>query len=155
MPWLWLGAAVLLVVFRTLPFAWWGTLAFDADQAVVGLMAKLIAEFRAFPVYQYALSYVLVVSAYVTAPFMWVFGPTVFALKLPLLCMNVAVGVALVLAVVRTGLTPAVALLVSLPVLMPAVVTNAGLMDALGMTVEPLVFVLALWYARRTTGIIP
>ena len=147
--WPWLLLAAVLVVFRTLPYAWWGTLAFDGDQAVVGLMAKHIAEFRAFPVYQYALQYVVMVSAYVTAPFMWVFGPTLFALKLPLLLMNVACGVGLVAAVVRTGLRPAVAVVLCLPVLLTSGVTNAGLMDALGMTVEPLVFVLALWATRR------
>ena len=147
--WPWIVAAALLVLFRTLPYAWWGTLAFDADQAVVGLMAKHIAEFRAMPVYQYGLPYIVIVSAYVTAPFMWVFGPTTFALKLPVLLMNVGVGVALVRAVTDAGLRPAIALLVSLPVLMPSAVSNASLMDALGMTVEPLVFVLVLWYARR------
>ncbi len=139
----------LLVIFRALPFAWWGTLAFDADQAVMGLMAKHIAELRALPVYQYALTYVVVLTAYVTAPFMWVFGPTVFALKLPLVLMNVGVGVALVVAVARAGLSPTIAVTLSLPVILPAAVTNAGLMDALGMTVEPLLFVLALWHARR------
>ena len=40
-------------------------------------------------------------------------------------------------------------MIVSLPVLLTSAVTNASLMDALGMTVEPLLFVLLLWYARR------
>ncbi len=146
--WPWLLAAAALVLFRTLPYAWWGTLAFDADQAVVGLMAKHIAEFRALPFYQYGLSYVLMVSAYITAPFMWVFGPTPFALKLPLVLINVGVGTGLVLLATRAGLRPRVALVLSLPVLMTSGVANAGLMDALGMTVEPAAFVLALWALR-------
>jgi len=141
-----LGAA--MVVFRALPYAWWGTLAFDADQAVVGLMAKHVAEFRALPVYQYAASYVLMLSAYVVAPFMWVLGPTPFALKLPLVLMNTAVGVGLIAAITRAGVRPAVALLLALPVLMTSGVTSAGLMDALGMTVEPALFVIALWWLR-------
>ncbi len=149
LPWPWLALVALLVAFRALPFAWWGTLAFDADQAVVGLMAKHIAEFRALPVYQYALGYVVMLTAYLTAPFMWALGPTAFALKLPLLLMNVGVAVGLVMAIVRAGLRPATAVVLSLPVILPAAVTNAGLMDALGMTVEPLVFVIALWHARR------
>jgi hypothetical protein len=147
--WAWLVVATGLVVLRTLPYVLWGTLAFDGDQAVVGLMSKHIAEFRALPVYQYGMPYVVMVSAYVIAPFMWVFGATLFALKLPLLLMNVAVGLLLIAAAIRTGLTPAVAVVVSLPVLLTSAVTNASLMDALGMTVEPLLFVLLLWYARR------
>ena len=147
--WAWLLVATGLVVLRTLPYVLWGTLAFDGDQAVVGLMSKHIAEFRALPVYQYGMPYVVMVSAYVIAPFMWVFGATLFALKLPLLLMNVVVGLLLVAAAVRTGLRPAVAVIVSLPVLLTSAVTNASLMDALGMTVEPLLFVLLLWYARR------
>jgi hypothetical protein len=145
--WMLVGAA--MTVFRTLPYAWWGTLAFDSDQAVVGLMAKHISEFRALPVYQYAASYVLILSAYVVAPFMWVLGPTPFALKLPLVLMNTAVGVWLILAITRTGIRPAVAVLLSLPMLMTSGVTTAGLMDALGMTVEPGLFVIALWSLRR------
>ena len=148
--WPWLLATALLVVFRAWPFAWWGTLAFDADQAVVGLMAKHIAEFRALPVYQYALAYVVVLTAYVAAPFMWIFGPTVFALKLPLVLMNVGVATAAVVAVARAGLRPAIAMMLCLPLILPAAVTNAGLMDVLGMTVEPLLIVLLLWHVRRS-----
>lgn len=142
-------AGAAMVVFRTLPYAWWGTLAFDADQAVLGLMAKHIAEFRALPVYQYAVSYVLILSAYVIAPFMWLLGPTPLALKLPLVLMNTAVGLWLIVLMMRTGLRPGVAVLLALPVLMTSGVTNAGLMDALGMTVEPALFVVALWSLRR------
>ena len=102
--WPWLLVAASLVVARTWPYAWWGTLAFDGDQAVVGLMAKHVAELRAFPVYQYALSYVVMVTAWITAPFMWVLGATPFALKLPLVLMNVGVGVGLVM-LAREGLS--------------------------------------------------
>jgi hypothetical protein len=140
--------ALALVFVRVWPHAWWGTMAFDADQAVVGLMAKHVAELRAFPVYQYALPYVLMVTAYLTAPFMWVLGATPFALKLPLAVLNAIVGLGLVLALLRVGLRPAVAVLLSLPVLMTGGIATAGLMDALGMTIEPLAFVLALWFLR-------
>lgn len=145
----WLLLAALLVVARTWPYVWWGTLDFDADQAVVGLMAKHLAEFRAFPVYQYALSYVVELTVWLAAPFMWVFGPTIFALKLPLVVLNVLVGMGLVIAIVRAGLRPAIAMLLSLPVLVLGPISNAAVMDALGMTVEPLVFTLALWFLRR------
>lgn len=146
-PWLLLAAAI--VVFRTLLFVLHGTIAFDADQAVVGLMAKHIAEGRAFPVYQYALPYVLMLTSWIAAGFFLVLGPTVAALKLPLLLMNVGVGVALVWAIVRVGVRPGVATLLALPVLLAPPVTSSALMDALGMTIEPLAFVLALWFTRR------
>lgn len=146
--WPWLLLAAVLVGFRSLPYAVWGTMAFDSDQAVVGLMAKHIAEFRALPVYQYGAPYLVIVSAYITAPFMWVLGPTVFALKLPLVFMNVGVGLATMMAMVRAGVSPSVALLLALPVLVPAPVSGAGLMDALGMTVEPALFILLLWFLR-------
>jgi hypothetical protein len=148
--WPWLLLAAGLVVCRCLPYVVWGTLAFDADQAMVGLMAKHVAELRALPVYQYGLPYVLMVSAYTTAPFMWVLGATPLALKLPVLLINVGVGVALLVAMRRAGVRPAAAVLLGLPVLLPSAVSNAGLMDALGMTVEPAAFVLGLWYARRS-----
>jgi hypothetical protein len=148
--WPWLVLAGLVVVFRTALFVWQGTVAFDADQALVGLMAKHIAEFRAFPVFQYALPYILIVSAWLTAPFMWVLGPTIAALKLPLLMMNVVVGVWLVRTIALAGVPPAAAFVLSLPLLAVAPITAAGLMDALGMTIEPFVFVAALWATRRS-----
>lgn len=148
--WPWLMLAGLVVTFRAALFVWQGTIAFDADQALVGLMAKHIAEFRAFPVFQYALPYILIVSAWFTAPFMWAMGPTIAALKLPLLLLNVALGVWLVHTIASVGVKPAAAFVLSLPALAVAPITAAGLMDALGMTIEPLVFVAALWATRRS-----
>ncbi len=146
--WPWLVAAAVLVVARTLVFVVYPALTFDADQAVVGLMAKHIAEARAWPVHQYALTYVVEVTAYLAAPFMWLFGPTMTALRLPLLVMNVGVGVALVALIARTGVRPPVALAAALPLVVASPGTSAALTDALGMTVEPLAFVLALWWLR-------
>lgn len=147
--WPWLALAAVLVVIRTLAFVVHPTLTFDADQAVIGLMAKHIAEGTAWPVHQYALTYVVAVTAYLVAPFMWLLGPTLLALRLPLLVMNVLVGVGLVATVARTGVRPAVALVAALPLLAAAPGTSAALMDALGMTIEPLAFVLAIWWLRH------
>ncbi len=146
-PWLLLAAAV--VACRSALFVWHGTLSFDSDQALVGLMAKHIAEGRAFPVFQYALPYILILSAWMAVPFMWVMGPTIAALKTPVLALNLALGVWLVREIARAGVTPGVALVVSLPVLAAAPITASSFMDALGMTIEPLVFVAALWMLRR------
>ena len=71
---------------------------FDADQAVVGLMAAHISEGRAFPVFFYGQSYLLAVEAYLAAPVMWLLGPTEVALKLPLLAMNAAAALLAVAA---------------------------------------------------------
>lgn len=146
--WPWLVVAAVLTTVRTLVFVTHPTISFDADQAVVGLMAKHIAEGRAWPVYQYALDYVFEVTAYLVAPFMWVLGPTLTALRLPMLLMNVGVGVGLVALVARAGVRPALATLAAVPVLLAPPATSAALMDALGMTIEPLAFVLAIWWLR-------
>ena len=98
--------ATLLVVARTVPFMAPGV-RFDADQAVVGLMAKHISEGRAFPLFFYGQSYLLAVEAYLAAPVMWLLGPTEVALKLPLLAMNVATVLLLVWRAHRDlGLAP-------------------------------------------------
>jgi len=146
--WPWLALAVVLTTARTLVFLTHPTISFDADQAVVGLMAKHIAEGRAWPVYQYALGYVFEVTAYLVAPVMWFLGPTLTALRLPMLLVNVGVGVALVALVARAGVRPAFATVAALPVLLAPPATSAALMDALGMTIEPLAFVLAIWWLR-------
>ena len=78
-----LGVLAALAIARGVIFMMPGV-RFDADQAVVGLMAKHISEGRAFPVYFYGQSYLLAVEAYLAAPVMWLLGPTEVALKLPL-----------------------------------------------------------------------
>jgi hypothetical protein len=58
---LWLtGAAVTaLVLFRGFVFLWFEQ-NFDSDQAIVGLMAKHLSEFRAVPLFFYGQNYMLV-----------------------------------------------------------------------------------------------
>src|SRR6186997_2982914 len=68
---------------------------FDADQAIVGLMAKHIAQLRAFPVFLYGQSYMLGVEAWLAAPLFLLFGVSATALKLPLLAMNIVIAVLL------------------------------------------------------------
>lgn len=148
--WPWLLLAALVVAGRGAIFVWRGPLAFDGDQALVGIMAKHISEGRAFPVFQYALPYILIVSAWVSVPFFWVMGPTIAALKVPVLLLNVALGVWLVRAIAHVGVRPAFAFAIALPLLAVAPITASGLMDALGMTIEPLVFVALLWGTRRS-----
>jgi len=137
-----------LVAVRAVPFMAPGV-RLDADQAVVGLMAKHISEGRAFPVHFYGQGYLLAVEAYLAAPVMWVLGPTEVALKLPLLLMNVAAAGLLVGRAVRDlGLSPWLALVGALPVVLPAVTPGSRLMDAMGGNVEPLLYTLVLWSLR-------
>lgn len=78
-----IAAAVVLVVARTSVFVIWEQAAFDSDQAIVGLMAKHLAEGRAFPLFFYGQNYLLAVEAWMAAPLFWLAGPSVAALKLP------------------------------------------------------------------------
>ena len=75
------------VLLRAFPFVWWPNTHFDSDQAVVGLMAKHLAEGRALPLFFYGQHYMLAVEAWLAAPLFWLFGASVAALKLPLLTL--------------------------------------------------------------------
>jgi hypothetical protein len=123
---------------------------FDADQAIVGLMAKHLSELRAFPVFLYGQTYMLGVEAWLAAPLFAVFGPSIAALKLPVLAMNATVAVLLVRTFEREmALTPLRAVAASLPFILPAVGLSAMLMESSGGTVEPYLYVLLLWILRR------
>src|SRR3954470_16657911 len=98
-------ALALLTVARSAVFVFWPQSHFDSDQAVTGLMAKHLAELRAFPVFWYGQSYMLAVEAWLPAPLMAVAGASVTALKLPLLGINIAIALLL-----QRGLTRDVAL---------------------------------------------
>jgi len=147
------AAATLLVaavLARSLVFVFWPQSHFDADQAVTGLMAKHLSELRAFPVFWYGQSYMLGVEAWLAAPVMRVVGPTVTALKLPLLAMNVAIALLLFSALRRdVGLRAAWAAFATLFFALAAPITSAHLLMANGGSVEPLLYVLLLWVARR------
>lgn len=140
----------LLVVSRAFPFVWWPHSHFDSDQAIVGLMAKHISEGRAFPLYFYGQDYMLAVEAYLAAPVMWMAGPTVTALKFPLVVINVLVVVLLLRILVRDArLGPWVAAIAVLPLALPAAGIAARVTEANGGNVEPWLYVLLLWAARE------
>ena len=63
-----LALVVAAVLARSAMPLYWGDVHFNADHATTGLMAKHIAEGRAFPVMQYGAQYVLVLEAWLTAP---------------------------------------------------------------------------------------
>jgi hypothetical protein len=143
-----LAVAALVVVARGVPFMAPGV-RFDADQAVMGLMAKHIAEGRAFPLYFYGQDYLLALEAYLAAPVMWLLGPTEVALKLPVLAMNVAAACLMAWHAARgVGLRPWLALVSALPFALPPVVVGSRLMDAMGGNIETPFYALVLWTVR-------
>jgi hypothetical protein len=141
---------VVLVLVRSAVFVLWEEAQFDADQGVMGLMAKHIAEGRAFPVFFYGSNHILAVQAWLAAPLFAIWGTSVTALKLPL----VALQVVMVLLLLRTferdaGLRPAIALVPILLFALPAPVTAAHLIEPSGGNGETLLYVLLLWIARH------
>ena len=144
------AAIALLVVARSAVFVFWPESHFDSDQAVTGLMAKHLSELRAFPVFWYGQSYMLAVEAWLAAPLMRLFGATVTALKLPLLAINVTIALLLFDALRRdVRLAPGRAAFATLFFALAAPIGAAYLLTANGGNVEPLLYVLLLWYARR------
>ena len=87
--WFFTALAVLLVLVRAAVFIFRGYVDFDSDQAIVGLMAKHLSEFRTVPLFFYGQNYMLGVQAWIIAPFFWVARPSIAVLKTPLVLLNV------------------------------------------------------------------
>jgi hypothetical protein len=145
-----LALVVLLTLARSLPFVFKASLAFDSDQAIFGLMAKHIAEGRAFPLFMYGTSYILAVEAWLAAPIFLLAGVSVAALKFPLLVMNCSIAALLVTLLERDGgLRPRDALLASMFFVLAPPGTTTELLAPIGGNVEPLLYVILLWLTRR------
>ncbi len=141
------GGAILL---RALVYLRFEQLAFDSDQAVVGLMAKHLIEGRAFPLFFYGQTYMLGVEAWSAAPVFLVAGPTVAALRTSLLIWNVAFAWLLIATLHRQNrLPPWEALVPALFFVLAPPAVALQLMNAQGGIVEPFVYVAALWLLRR------
>jgi hypothetical protein len=147
--WLVLLGTSALIVLRSVVFLQYEQADFDADQAIVGLMAKHLSEGRAWPLFFYGQLYMMGVQAWMAAPvFLWL-GPTVLALKLPLLVINVLTGGLLVWLLVReVGLRPWQAGVATLFFAALPPVTASRLVQAQGGTIEPLFYAVLLWMAR-------
>jgi hypothetical protein len=147
-----LAALFLLgaVVARGAVFVWWEQASFDSDQAVTGLMAKHLSEGLAFPLFYYGQNYLLAVQAWMAAPVFLALGPTVLALKLPLWLLNAVTALLLVRVLCDdVGLQPAEALLASAFFVLASPGTAGQLMSALGVSVEPFLYVLLIWILRE------
>ena len=144
-----IAVAVALVIARSAVFLLWEQSAFDSDQAIFGLMAKHIAEGRAFPMFIYGDRYLMAVQAWLAAPLFLVFEPSVALLKLPVVLINAATAALLVFVLHRDArLRPATALLASLffaamPPIMAKLLAETG-----GGNPEPFLYVLLLWVLR-------
>jgi hypothetical protein len=142
-------AAVALVLLRSAVWTVWEQSDFDADQAIVGLMAKHLAELRAFPLYFYGQHYLLGVEAWIAAPFFLAFGVSVPVLKTPLVLMNITIALLLLRCLVRdAGLRPWLAFAASLFFVLPPPAPASRLLASNGGNVEPLLYTLLLWLTR-------
>ena len=148
-----LAIVALLVVGRSLVFVLFEQAQFDADQAVMGLMAKHIAELRAFPFYAYATDYVLVVEAWLAAPFLALLRHVRWrACDCPSSCSTCVAGGMLVPILARElQLRPLVALMPALFFVAAAAGARGRTADRHGGNVEPFVYVLLLWLTRDRT----
>src|SRR5436305_285287 len=146
-----LGAlAVALVLLRSVPATAYEGFYFDSDQAIVGLMARHLSRFQAFPLFYYSLNYILGVQAWVIAPFFWLGRPSVGLARAPLVALNIVVAVWLLWHLTRgLRLRPSTAFVAALPFIVPAAYVSTLLLETAGASIEPLVYVLALWALRR------
>ena len=142
-------AVVALVLFRSLVWVFWEQSYFNSDQAVIGLMGKHLSQLRALPLLFYGQHYMLAVEAWIAAPVFLVFGMSVATLKLPLVAMNVAIGILLVRILVRdVRLSRSHAFVASLFFLLAPPVAASRLVEAQGGNVEPLLYTMLLWLTR-------
>ncbi len=123
---------------------------FDSDQAIVGLMAKHLSEGRAFPLHYYGQHYLLGVEAWLAAPLFAILGPSVAALRAPVLIINVSIGCLLVWVLYRDAeLGPVAALTASLFVVLAPPELATHLLVASDINPQPFLYVLLLWVIRR------
>jgi hypothetical protein len=144
-----LAIAVALVILRSFVWIFFEQSFFDSDQAVVGLMAKHLAEGRAFPLFFYGQHYMLGVEAWMAAPLFRIAGASVVTLKLPLLLINITVTMLLLWLLVRhLKFRPFEALLICVFFIVPSPLVAARLVEAQGANIEPFLYVLVLWLLR-------
>lgn len=143
-----LTVAAGLVLFRSIVFIAYEHAFFDSDQAIVGLMAKHLVEGRAFPLFYYGQTYMLVVDAWVAAPFFVIAGPTVAALHAATAAMNVVTaGLLVVILSARGGMRPLMALVPVSFFALASPLLGRSLIEA-GANIGPLLYVPLLWLLR-------
>jgi hypothetical protein len=149
--WAFSALAVMLVSIRSAVFLLRGYIDFDSDQAIVGLMAKHLSEFRHFPLFFYGQNYMLGAQAWIIAPFFWIARPSIAVLKAPLLLLNALAAVLLIRGLSsRLSMRPTLAFTAALPFIVPNPVVGSRFLQTLGTSgVEPLLYILFLWMLRQ------
>jgi hypothetical protein len=143
-----LAVASLLVVARSAIYWYYEQSFFDSDQAIIGLMAKHLAEGRAFPLFYYGQTYMLGVDAWVAAPVFALFGATVRSLHGALILMNVAAAALLAVGLIRdVGLRALFATVALVYFALAPPLTTASLIEA-GANIGPFLYVPLLWFLR-------
>lgn len=123
---------------------------FDSDQAIVGLMAKHLSELEALPIFFYGQNFMLAIEAWLAAPLFLLFGPSVTALKIPLLGIHVTITILLLRMMEReAGLRPLLAFVPTLFFVLAPIGSTTLMLQANGGNVEPFLYVLVLWLVRR------
>jgi hypothetical protein len=144
--WFFTTLAALLVLVRAAVFIVRGYVDYDSDQAIMGLMAKHLSEFRTFPLFYYGQNYLLGVQSWIIAPLFWVARPSIGIQKIPLVIINVVTAVLLIrLLITNLNLRPGVAFLAALPFIVPTPIIAANFLQS----VEPVLYILLLWVLRR------
>ena len=144
-----LGIAFALILVRFFVYTVYEQSFFDSDQAIVGLMAKHLIEGRAFPLFLYGQPYLLALDAWVAAPFIWIGGLTVPALRASAIFMSFTVVTLLIVGLVRyCRIRPLYALAASVFFCMVGPVIEASLIEP-GANTSPFLFVLVLYMLRH------
>lgn len=144
------SAGILLLLLSRCIFVAYEQISFNSDGAVIGLMAKHLAEGGAFPLFMYGQKCMLGVEAFIAAPLFAVFGSSVFLLKLPILFLNIAVYLLLMRTLeAECGLGSWQALVCCMFFTTPATVISCRLTDVMGGNIEPFFWIIVLWILRR------
>ncbi len=122
---------------------------FDSDQAVYGLMAKHLSEFRTFPLFFYGQNYMLGVQSWLAVPFFWIGDITVAWLRTPIVLLNLSVALGFTWFFVRQGLRPVYALCAAMPVIAFTPVKALEFGAIYGAGIEPFGYALILWLLRH------
>lgn len=143
-----IAVAVAIVIVRSIVPMLYERFDFNSDQAIVGLMAKHLSELKTFPLFFYGQNYMLGVASWVAAPFVLVGGTSIAMIRLPLVIIGAAAAILCLLAFVRLGMRPMLALATTLPILATTPIASATLLE-LGASIEPFLYVMLLWWLRR------
>lgn len=134
------ATAIIMMLLIRLWLYLSGSISFDSDEAILGLMARHIMSGRDFPLFFYGQRYMGALDAYLTVPLFSLFGQTVGAMRL--LQALLYAGVIAVWARLSWRMSPRIESLVIMLVMMalPPVLITLYTASTLGNYVETLLF---------------